>query len=77
MVGQHGLKRAGGKPPIRYEAVETALVKVAEEAKRLKATIHMPRIGCGLAGGTWEHIEPIIGRSICDMGIVVFVYDLE
>ena len=25
----------------------------------LSASVHMPRIGCGLAGGKWEEIEPI------------------
>jgi len=77
MIGQHGLKRTGGKPPpIRYEAIEAALVKVAEEAKKLKASVHMPRIGCGLAGGTWDKIEPIIKGTLCVEGIEVFVYDL-
>ena len=76
MVGQHGLKRAGGKPPIRYEAVETALSMVADEAAKQKASVHMPRIGCGLAGGTWDRIEPIIHRTLCERGIEVFVYDL-
>ena len=75
MVGQHGLKRAGGKPPIRYEAIEAGLARVAEEAKSLKATVHMPRIGCGLAGGRWDEVEPIIRRTLCGEGIEVFVYD--
>jgi O-acetyl-ADP-ribose deacetylase (regulator of RNase III) len=77
MVGQHGLKRAGGKPPIRYEAVEAALERVATEAERLNASVHMPRIGCGLAGGAWDRIEPIIRRTLCDRGVEVYVYDLE
>jgi O-acetyl-ADP-ribose deacetylase (regulator of RNase III) len=76
MVGQHGLKPAGGTPPIRYEAVETALSRVAEEAAKLKASVHMPRIGCGLAGGTWDQIEPIIRRTLCGRGVDVCVYDL-
>jgi O-acetyl-ADP-ribose deacetylase (regulator of RNase III) len=76
MIGQHGLKRAGGKLPIRYEAIEAALAKVADEAKKLEASVHMPRIGCGLAGGTWDKIEPIIERTLCSNGIVVYVYNL-
>jgi O-acetyl-ADP-ribose deacetylase (regulator of RNase III) len=76
LVGQHGLKAAGGKPPIRYEAVGAGLVTLAREAARLGATVHMPRIGCGLAGGTWDRIEPIIRRTLCQAGIEVFVYDL-
>jgi O-acetyl-ADP-ribose deacetylase (regulator of RNase III) len=76
MIGQHGLKRMGGKPPVQYEAIELALSKVAEAAKTLNASVHMPRIGCGLAGGKWEEIEPIIERTLCAKGVEVFVYDL-
>jgi O-acetyl-ADP-ribose deacetylase (regulator of RNase III) len=77
MIGQHGLKRTGGKPPIRYEAIEAALVKVAEEATKLKASVHLPRIGCGLAGGTWDKIEPILQHTLCEHGVQVDVYDLQ
>jgi hypothetical protein len=32
----------------------------------------MPRIGCGLAGGKWEEIEPIIKKL---MTVDTYVYD--
>lgn len=50
MVGQHGL-RGGRVLPIRYDAVAECLGKLAGKARQLKASVHMPRIGCGLAGG--------------------------
>jgi hypothetical protein len=37
----------------------------------------MPRIGCGLAGGKWELIEPIIIRTLCERSIVTTVYDYD
>lgn len=37
----------------------------------------MPRIGCGLAGGKWEKIEPLINKNLIEKGIDVFVYDYE
>lgn len=77
MIGQHEIRARNGVPPIRYEAVESALAKVADEAERLKASVHTPRIGCGLAGGRWDQIEPIIERTLCESGISVFVYDLN
>ena len=41
-------------------------------------SVHMPRIGCGLAGGDWETIENIIQRMFIDIADVdVFVYDLK
>ena len=75
MVGQHGLRRTGGEPPIRYAAVEECLAKVAEKAKELGASVHMPRIGCGLAGGTWEAIESLIVKTLCAHDLPVVVYD--
>jgi len=36
----------------------------------------MPRIGCGLAGGKWEQIEPLIERHLAAAGAEVVVYDL-
>ncbi len=57
MIAQHGIRRGPqGKPPIRYEALERALTKVAGFAAEHGASIHMPRIGSGLAGG-------VVGRS--------------
>jgi O-acetyl-ADP-ribose deacetylase (regulator of RNase III) len=54
MIGQHGYRPGPSDPPIRYEAIETALGALGEKALGLGATVHMPRIGCGLAGGRWE-----------------------
>lgn len=77
MIGQHGLKRQGGKAPIRYDAVESCLEKLCVLATEKSASVHMPRIGCGLAGGSWDKIEPIIQRTLCKGGFAVFVYDLK
>jgi hypothetical protein len=35
----------------------------------------MPRIGCGLAGGTWDKIEPLIQSALIKKNIDVTVYD--
>ena len=75
MVGQQGIKTGNNGVPIRYEAVASCLTKIAEEAKTLNASIHMPRIGCGLAGGKWEHIEPIVEETLLKQELEVYVYD--
>jgi O-acetyl-ADP-ribose deacetylase (regulator of RNase III) len=77
MIGQHGTKQGSSGPPIRYEAVRQCLEKVAAEATRLSASIHMPRIGCGLAGGKWELIEPIILETLCASALAVTVYNFD
>lgn len=76
MIGQHGIRKSGGVPPIRYDALEAALKIVGEKAQTANASVHLPRIGCGLAGGKWGEIEPLIERQICALGVPVFVYDL-
>lgn len=77
MVGQHTIWLKDGIPPIRYEAVETCLSKTCDKALELAATVHMPRIGCGLAGGKWELIEPIIENTLIARDVQVSVYDFE
>jgi hypothetical protein len=37
--------------------------------------VHLPRIGCGLAGGKWEKVEPLIEKTFLTQEIPVFVYD--
>lgn len=76
MIGQKGIRKWGNKPPIRYDAVKACLEKVAAYAKKHDASVHMPRIGCGLAGGKWEKIEEIIQSVLCKNNIEVTVYDL-
>jgi hypothetical protein len=75
MIAQVGIRQF--KPP-RYAALEECLGKVAAYAmeKRI-VSVYMPRIGCGLAGGTWDCVEPILERTLCGSGVVVVVYDLE
>lgn len=78
VIGQHKLnKDENGQPPIRYEAVLAGLQAVASFAKEHGATVHMPRIGCGLAGGTWDRIEPLIDQTLLEQGIGVYVYDFQ
>ena len=75
MVGQRGMRRGSAGPPIRYDAVERCLTAVADRAEELGSSVHMPRIGCGLAGGSWQRIEPLIRRALSERGIPVTVYD--
>jgi Predicted phosphatase homologous to the C-terminal domain of histone macroH2A1 len=76
LIGQHKIGwNEEGKPPIRYEAVAEGLKKVAGKAMELEATIHMPRMGCGLAGGRWEHIEKLVKEELCEKELNVTVYD--
>ncbi len=76
MIGQRDIKPGPQGPPVRYDAIEEALGALAREAEAIDASVHMPRIGCGLSGGDWEIVEPIIFRTLCTAGVPTFVYDL-
>lgn len=76
MIAQHDIQVLNGIPPIRYEAVRKGLKKVAAFAQQNNASVHMPRIGAGLAGGKWEIIEDIIRDELTTQNILVTVYDL-
>ena len=76
VIGQRGIKTGSNGPPVRYDAIETGLAQVAERATELSASVHMPRIGCGLAGGKWERVERLIRKTLCESNVAVYVYDL-
>lgn len=76
MIAQHKINRdEKGEALIRYESVKKALAKVSDFARNEQASVHMPRIGCGLAGGKWECIEPIILETLSEKDVEVTVYD--
>jgi O-acetyl-ADP-ribose deacetylase (regulator of RNase III) len=77
MIGQHGMKRGSSGPPIRYDALDRCLHTVGDKALELGASVHMPRIGCGLAGGKWERVEPLVVERLGRRGVAVTVYDYD
>ena len=78
LIGQHGVATRGSRtPPVRYDAIRVGLAKVATQARASGASVHMPRIGCGLAGGDWTRIEPLIVQTLSTAGVEVTVYDFD
>lgn len=75
LIGQRGIRTGAKGVPVRYEAIDTALGRLADRAVGLDASVHMPRIGCGLAGGTWSRVEPLVTGRLVARGIAVTVYD--
>lgn len=68
-----GFSRSGGIP-LQYRALEACLHRLRLETMFDDVTVHMPRIGCGLAGGTWDKVGPLVEKHLD--GIDVYVYDL-
>lgn len=75
LLGQHGVRRHGGTPPVPYEAIREGLQRVAERGTQESAFVHMPRIGAGLAGGDCRVISRIIDDELVAKNILVMVYD--
>lgn len=62
-------------PRVRYAALRQGLSVVAKRAEGDKASVHMPRIGTGAAGGEWGVVEEIIDAELVAEGVSVTVYD--
>lgn len=75
MIAQHGYGPSR-KPGIRYEALKYCLDQLAEIALTKRASVHMPRIGGGQAGGNWAIIEELIDDALVRRGIDVTIYTL-
>jgi len=75
MVCQHGY---GPSPTVRlrYAALKACLKRLRDSAIAQNATIHMPRIGTGEAGGTWSLVSALIDEVLCAAGLSVTIYDL-
>lgn len=74
IIGQHGIRWDGKIPPIRYQAIEAGLREVFSVALKQGTSVHAPRLGCVLAGGSWDVIEKIIKNN---MTVDTYVYTLE
>lgn len=68
-----------GVPPIRYEAIQKGLQDLADclAMDGRKWSVHMPKMGAGLAGGDWNIIKGMVHEILVKRGIPVVVYTLE
>ena len=71
MFAQHGI--GTGRRRLRYGALRRCLRRVAVVAREIDATILMPKIGCGLAGGDWDVVRGIIEEETTGVDVVVRV----
>lgn len=66
MIAQNGVKSKNNTQPINYYALELCLKDFKRQfnnsIKHDIEVVQMPRIGCGLAGGEWNKIEPLINK---------------
>ncbi len=78
MIAQYGVRSYKGNPPLRYWALDKCLNTLASRLSNMSKipSIHCPRIGCGLAGGSWTHVEQLLLKNLSARNFSIFVYDL-
>jgi O-acetyl-ADP-ribose deacetylase (regulator of RNase III) len=77
MVAQHGNSTPQNPVAVDYKALRACLDQLGHDAADMNASVHMPRIGCGLGGGKWSVVEEAILAILVDVyGLQVYVYDL-
>src|ERR1044072_821125 len=75
MIAQRGVVNKDNPIPLDYTALTQCLADAGSVAFAGGMSVHMPRIGCGLAGGSWDRVESIINETMGDLSVTV--YDLE
>ncbi len=78
IIAQKGINSMHGTPICRvdYDVLKNCLRSVNQYATTYKCHIHMPLIGCGLAGGQWSIVSEIIKQTF-DPSVAIYVYSLE
>ena len=76
MIAQKGIKQNLGQSSLDYSSLRSCLGDLANAAKSVDASIHMPLIGAGQAKGNWDVIENIIYDQLIKTGVDVTIYIL-
>lgn len=76
IIGQHDIYSRNNETLVDYAALRTGFETIINNFQKhnMKLTIHMPKIGCGLAKGDWNVIEHIIKDTFLKEKIEVYVY---
>ncbi|TAI47630.1 ImmA/IrrE family metallo-endopeptidase [Flagellimonas allohymeniacidonis] len=74
MLAQKGLYPKNDVIPLKYDKLRDGLIALREFSKSINASIHMPAIGAGQAGGDWNIIKGMIYDELITHGIDVIIY---
>lgn len=76
MCAQNGIASQDNRRPIRYDALGACLMQLGQFATLIRGSVHMPKIGAGLARGDWNVIQEIINDALIRNGVETTVYEL-
>lgn len=76
LIGQAGIQSPYNRNPIQYSAIREGLGRMDEwmGIMHLDVPVVMPRMGAGLAGGSWRKVEAVVQQALPQRD--VYVYDL-
>ena len=60
-----------GKQYASYSAIADVMYKLANNIS-IDEPIHMPKIGCGLGGASWETVEKLILKSLHNHDVTIY-----
>ena len=77
LIGQNGVGR--GKQRVDYAALSVCLERLATFLSQADTpyTVHMPRMGSGLAGGDWNRVQELVESKLVAAGHTVYVYEFD
>lgn len=76
LIAQGGLIGYGNPVPLQLDALRQTLVTVRSFVDPA-VPLHMPRIGCGLAGGRWSDVEPVLASGLPEHHCIVYDWDVH
>jgi len=74
ILAQKGLFATGTEVPLKYNSLRIGLIELRKVALDLGASVHMPAIGSGHAGGDWNLIIGMIHDELASYDIRVCIY---
>jgi len=74
LIGQEGYGPSD-HPRIKYSALSKCLDNIVGLAKQKGASLHMPKLGAGAAGGDWRVVEQILMECLTKYNICATVYE--
>jgi hypothetical protein len=75
MICQRGYGPSAS-PRLKYGYLQQCLEQLRDAAIQNNASVHMPKIGTGEAGGSWGMVSNLIAEELCAKGVSVTVYEL-